>query len=83
MSSVQVEVTVSDIPDWYIDKSEVGWLLVTPVGALNWNAAISLMIGSVILLISFGGQKFNWIRPKTFRLIGAGLVVIAVVFYAL
>lgn len=83
MHSVQVEVTVADTPGWYIDKTQVGWLIVTPIGSFEWGAVVSVMIGVAILIMSFGGQRFSWIRPKTFRAIGIILLVVGVLYYAL
>ena len=83
VSSMQVEVTVVDSPDWYIEKTQVGWLVVTPLGSLNYPVIVSILIGAVMLIMSFGGQKLRWIKPKLFRVIGLGLVVVGVLFYAL
>jgi hypothetical protein len=61
----------------------VGWLIVTPLGSFEWGAAISIMIGIVILILSFGGQRFSWIKPKTFRAVGIIVLIIGVMYYAL
>jgi hypothetical protein len=80
-STVQVTITVKDDADWFIERSEVGWVIGTPVGNLNLSGILLVALGGGILGLSFIGKKLP-IRPKWLRIIGIVLLVLGVLFYA-
>ena len=80
-STVQVEVTVVDDPDWYIEKGKVGWIIGTPLGEIPWGAAISFVSGGIILFASLIGRKLPLLKIRTWRIIGLVLLIVGGAFY--
>jgi len=81
-TSTQVTITVQDDDSWYIDRTEVGWAIVTPMGSLNFSAILLLALGAGMLILSVIGPKHRIIKSKLFKGIAIGLMVLGVLFYA-
>lgn len=85
-SIAQVTLTIGSADEWRVEKGDSGWAVSTPKGTIQLDAILCLMAGIVLLILSFGGQKFPLPRilsSKVVKLIGLILLILGGTFYAI
>lgn len=81
-SKAQITLHIGSADEWRIEKGNVTWEITTPLGGFGWSAPISVALGIVLLIMSFGGQRFPILKSKYVRALGIILLVVGVAFYA-
>jgi hypothetical protein len=68
-------------PDYAILKGESGFVIVTPLGAFEWNAVVSVVLGFAAALVSFSNRRIPVLTPKRLQVIAVILLVLGLGFY--
>jgi len=80
-STAQTTITISAGPDYAVQRGESGYVIITPVGSIELNAVMCIMIGLVSLIVSIGTRKFPIFSPKRLQIIGVALLVVGIGFF--